>query len=506
MELDERPRADESAAPSAAADGGALPKKVHVETWGCQMNTADSERMLSLLQGRGYELTHGGAEDADLILLNTCHIREKARHKVLSRLGVLKELKDGRPGVRIAVAGCVAQADGRRLLDAAPQIDVLFGPGKIDELPRLLEEREETGESAVATGFGKGKKGKKGVDVDVDGDGDVHVNVHLHERERERGHGESDEGVVAPPTLTGKREVSRFVTIQNGCNNYCTFCVVPFTRGRETSRGPGEVLAEAAALVRGGARELTFLGQNVNSYGHDLLEAGTVERTGDGPFVEVLRAAGKIEGLERIRFTSSNPHDFTPALARLFAEEPKMGRYIHLPVQAGSDETLARMQRKVTVEEYRQRLAWLRQAVPDIAVSTDLIVGFPGETEEQFLGTLALVEEARFTFSFAFKYSPRRNTPAARWGDQVPEAVKEDRLARLNALQDRITTEGNLAEVGQVRPVLFHYESSKNPGYYYGRTEHFRLVRVPSARPLTGEVARVRITHGNKTALLGELV
>jgi tRNA-2-methylthio-N6-dimethylallyladenosine synthase len=355
------------------------PKKVHVETWGCQMNAADSERMLALLAQQNYQLTPI-VEEADLVLLNTCHIREKARHKVLSRLGVLRDLKEQRPGMTIAVAGCVAQAEGRRLLKAAPQIDVLLGPGKIEDLPRLLSEHADTGKSALATGFARHHDDHAAEPTDVDAE------------------------AVAPPTLSGKHEVSRYVNIQQGCNNYCTFCVVPFTRGREVSRTIAEVVAESKALLATGARELTLLGQNVNSYGSD---------NGEPPrFAELLRAVAALPELDRLRFTTSNPHDLTREVADLFATEPKLGRYLHLPVQSGSDPILHRMQRKVTVAEYLERVTWLRSAVPDIAISTDLIVGFPGETEEDFAATMALVEKVGFSFTFSFKYSPRNNTPA----------------------------------------------------------------------------------------------
>ncbi len=454
------------------------PKKVHVETWGCQMNAADSERMLAILAEKNYALTQS-ADDADLVLLNTCHIREKAKHKVLSRLGILRELKKSRPGMKIAVAGCVAQAEGRRLLKAAPQIDVLLGPGKIEDLPRLLAEHEASGQSSVATGFAR---------------------RHHHEDQAESTSETNDrtKDLHAPPTLSGKREISRYVNIQQGCNNYCTFCVVPFTRGRELSRTINEIVAESKALLASGAREITLLGQNVNSYGSDRGETTQ--------FVELLSEVARLPDLARLRFTTSNPHDFTQDLASLFAREPKLGRYIHLPVQSGSDRILQRMQRKVTAAEYLERVNWLKAAVPDIAISTDLIVGFPGETEEDFAATLELVEKVRFSFSFTFKYSPRNNTPAARYLDQVPEDVKEERLARLNGLQNRITAELNASEIGTTRQVLFLYESEKLPGHFYGRTDHFRLVRVAAQRNLTGEIANVTITDANKTALLGNLI
>lgn len=452
--------------------------KVHVETWGCQMNTADSERMLAILAEKDYVLATS-AEDADLVLLNTCHIREKAKHKVLSRLGILKEMKQKKPGMTIAVAGCVAQAEGSRLLKQAPQIDVLLGPGKIDELPRLLEEHSKTRKQEMAIGFAKS---------------------HTHDESPA-----PESAAKAAPALTSKDDISRYVNIQQGCDNYCTFCVVPFTRGREVSRRLSEILTECEGLIAAGAKEITVLGQNVNSYGMDLFEGGK-DLPPDGPFVELLRNVAALDGLERLRFTTSNPQDFPRALAQLFKELPKLGRYIHLPVQSGSDRVLERMKRKVTVAEYKERIAWLREALPDVALSTDLIVGFPGETEEDFEETMQLVEETRYSFCFSFKYSPRKNTPAARYQDQVPEEVKEARLARLNALQDRITIAQAEAEIGKVRPVLFHYESKKLPGHYYGRTEHFRLVRAAAPAGAVGRVLQVKVTDANKTALLGVLV
>lgn len=456
-------------------------KRVFIETWGCQMNIADSETMLASLQGQGYELTHTDT-DADLVLLNTCHIREKAKQKVLSRLGVLRGMKEDRPGMRIAVAGCVAQAEGVKLLAAAPQIDVLLGPGKLAALPQLLLDREVSHKSALAVGFAKDRE-------------------HMHDGETS--------ALVAPPSLSPreKYEPSRYVNIMQGCDNFCTFCVVPFTRGREISRRLGDIVSEVRAMVEQGAKEITLLGQNVNSYGHDLLRDGVLPSTAhDQPFVDLLTQVATIAGLERLRFTTSNPHDFTQSLASLFATQPKLGRYLHLPVQSGHDIVLDRMKRKVTVEEYRERIAWLRAAVPDIALSTDLIVGFPGETDEQFAATLRLVEEVRYSFIFAFKYSPRKGTAAARFPDQIPEAVKEDRLAQLLTLQDRITGEQNAAEVGQMREVLFHYRPRKNPEYVYGRTEHFRLVRVLTNDIQVGETRHVHIVSANKTALVGEVV
>ncbi len=442
------------------------------------MNVADSERMLSLMKLEHYKWVNN-PDDADLIILNTCHIREKAKHKVMSRLGVLKQLKTHK-AVTIAVSGCVAQAEGKKLLEQSSAIDILLGPGKIQELPRLVAEFNATQKKQIAIGFAK-KSDTLVVETE-------------------------DEFPITPETLTGKNEVTRYVNIQQGCDNFCTFCVVPFTRGREISEKPASIIAQVAALVAGGAKEITLLGQNVNSYGSDLLESGVLVNTHDGPFVDLLRAVAQIEGLSRLRFTTSNPHDFTPALAKLFASEAKLGKYIHLPVQSGSDRILAAMKRKVTQEEYFERLAWLRTAVPDISISTDLIVGFPGETEEDFEQTYELVRKANYSFIFSFAYSPRKGTAAARFLEQVPNEVKFRRLAALNSLQDGISLVQVEAEYGQERSVLFHYKSKKEENVYYGKTEHFRLIKVPASRNLLGLELPVRVDGGNKTALTAQLI
>ncbi len=452
--------------------------KVHIETWGCQMNVADSEQMLSLMKFRNYQWVDS-ADDADLVILNTCHIREKSKHKVMSRLGVLKQLKTLNPKLTIAVAGCVAQAEGKKLFDQSSAIDILLGPGKIKELPRLVEEFQVNRERQMATGFTK------------------------KPNEQDETVVEEDEFPITPEVLSGKNEVSRFINIQQGCNNYCTFCVVPFTRGREISEKPEHILLQIEALIKNGAKEITLLGQNVNSYGLDLT---TEISPADGPFVDLLRKVVKVEGVKRLRFTTSNPHDFSPALAKLFGEEAKLGKYIHLPVQSGSDRILASMKRKVTREEYCERLRWLRQAIPDIAISTDIIVGFPGETEEDFAETYSLVKEAAYSFIYSFKYSPRKNTAANRFLEQVPDLVKTRRLAELNALQDEFTMAQNLAEIGRERLVLFHYKSNKETDVYYGRDEHFRAVRVVSGRNIAGMELPVRVTEATKLTLTGLLI
>lgn len=456
------------------------PRKVLIETWGCQMNVADSEQMLAMLKDRNYQLAES-AEDADLVLLNTCHIREKAKHKVMSRLGRLREIQNKVPqNIKIAVTGCVAQAEGKKLLKEAGNIDMIIGPGKIDQLTSLLDNHDQTKVPQVAIGFKDEERRHQAPALETNGQ--------------------------ANPTLNGKTEISRFINISQGCNNFCTFCVVPFTRGKEVSLHPRHVIAKAESLIASGAKEITLLGQNVNSYGHDLVATSDLPPTATGPFVDLLERVAKLDGYHRLRFTTSNPHDFTKPLADLYAAYPdKMGRYIHLPVQSGNDEILAVMKRKVTANEYLEKVQWLRAVDPEMALSTDLIVGFPGETEEQFADTLKLVEQVRYSFVYSFMYSPRKGTAAARLRNQIPTDVMKERLSRLNALQDRITTELNEAEIGRDRVVLCHYKSTKEPDIYYGRTEHFRLVRMASSQDLVGKLVTTRITEANKTALVGTL-
>lgn len=453
-------------------------KKVVVETWGCQMNVADSEHLLGQLQEENYKVTLD-PQDADLVLLNTCHIREKAKHKVMSRLGRLREIQKDNPKLKIAVAGCVAQAEGKKLLQQAQNIDILLGPGKLDQLVPLIHKNEESGRPEVALGFKDEENNQQAPALKSNS--------------------------KSSPTLTGKNEISRFVNISQGCDNFCTFCVVPFTRGREISLHPDKVVQEVQNHVSAGAKEVTLLGQNVNSYGHDLASSKIIEPSDAGPFVDLLKSVADVEGLERLRFTTSNPHDFTLPLANLFKETPKLGRYLHLPVQSGNDEVLARMKRKVTSAEYLEKVQWLRQNDPDFAISTDIIVGFPGETEEQFQDTLKLMEQVQFSFVFAFKYSTRKGTAAARFKDHVAKDIQDRRLAELNKLQDDITVKQNLDEVGRQREVLFLYQSQKEPDVYYGRTQQFRLVRVKSGRNLVGQTLIATITEANKTALVGRL-
>lgn len=457
-------------------------KKVMIETWGCQMNVADSEHMLGLLKSQHYQTTDV-IEDADLILLNTCHIREKARHKVVSRLGRIAHTENKKPNLQIAVAGCVAQAEGKKLIKAAPNIDILVSPGKISQLPELLRENKLTKSRAVALGFEKHATSTAGED--------------------KKG---SIEARKTSPSLIGRNQISRFINIVQGCDNFCTFCIVPFTRGREISRMPEEILTESKMLVASGAKEITIVGQNVNSYGNDLVRDSKLLLGHNESFIFLLKEMLKLNGLERLRFTTSNPHDFTKPIADLFAVDSKMGKYIHLPVQSGSDSILEKMKRKVTIEQYYERIRWLKKAHPDMAISTDIIVGFPGETEDDFKKTVELVENVRFSFIYCFKYSSRAKTAAARFADQVPDDVMARRLSILNEVQNKITIEQNLAEVGHTREVLFLYPSRKEADVYYGRTEHFRLVLVRTSDNPIGKTLPVKITKANKTALEGEFV
>jgi tRNA-2-methylthio-N6-dimethylallyladenosine synthase len=461
-------------------------KKVFVQTWGCQMNVADTERMLSLLGRMNYRPTET-VEEADLVLLNTCHIREKARHKVVSRLGELRALKRTRPEVVLAVSGCVAQAEAKALALEAPFVDLIFGPDQIEELPALLESLALGGGQTVAVGATakrptiSAKFNDEGYSIPVD--------------------------VVPPYFNPAKQEASRFVNIVKGCNNFCTFCVVPYTRGREKSRPAEEIVAEASYYAERGVREIVLLGQNVNSYGLDLFAEGnkkvTPEALGNLPFAELLYRVAKVEGVARIRFTSSNPHDFTPQLARAFAEVPAICDAFHLAVQSGSDRILDRMNRQYTRAQYLERVGWIRSVRPSISFGTDIIVGFPGETDDDFEATLSLVEEMRYAYVYAFKYSPRRGTPATRFKEQVPENIKDSRLQKLLEIQKAETERQNAAEVGHDRETLVLYRNQKEEGTWYGRTYQGRLVKIFSPRDIMGRMLAVRITGSNVTALEG---
>ncbi|WP_353473090.1 tRNA (N6-isopentenyl adenosine(37)-C2)-methylthiotransferase MiaB [Salipiger sp. H15] len=432
------------------------PKKLFIKTYGCQMNVYDSERMVEALGPQGYVETQS-PEDADMILLNTCHIREKAAEKVYSELGRLRHLKEEKPGLKIGVAGCVAQAEGREIIRRQPLVDIVVGPQSYHRLPEL-EARVAQGGRALDTDFPEEDKFEK---------------------------------LAARPKA--KRGPTAFLTVQEGCDKFCAFCVVPYTRGAEVSRPAARVLTEARDLVERGVREITLLGQNVNAYhGHEKGLAG------------LIRDLAKIDGLERIRFTTSHPNDMDDALIAAHAEIGKLMPYLHLPVQSGSDRILKRMNRHHSAESYLRLVERLRAARPDLHLSGDFIVGFPEETEEDFRATLDIVEAVQYGSAFSFKYSERPGTPAAE-RPQVSEAEKDDRLQRLQALLGRQQRALQDAMVGREVGVLFE-RSGRHPGQMSGKSDYLHAVHVTGEGLAAGDLRRVRILSSGTNSLKGELV
>jgi tRNA-2-methylthio-N6-dimethylallyladenosine synthase len=436
-----------------------LPKrKLYLRTFGCQMNVADSQLMAQVL-GEAYHLT-ARAEEADLYLINTCAIRRKSEEKVRSLLGSLKSLKQKRPQLILGVGGCVAQQEGARLLAFAPHLNLVFGTQGIYRLPDLVD---------------RAGRGERVVDVALGWDCP-----------------ELPHHTWAPGT------VQTMVTIMQGCDNFCTFCVVPYVRGRETSREPEAVVDEVAAFLAAGGKEVTLLGQNVNSYGRNLSEPMT--------FTQLLGRLNRLPGLERLRFATSHPRDLSPELIHSFGELSALCEHLHLPVQSGSNRILRRMNRGYTREHYLAKVASLRQACPGLALSTDLIVGFPGETEADFGQTLDLMREARFDQAFSFKYSPRPQTRAATFTDQVPEDVKAERLARLQALQDELTRLSHARLVGQEQEVLVEGRSKRSPEEVCGRLRTNQVVNFIGPPELVGQLIRVIITEARPHSLKGRRV
>ena len=442
-------------------------KKLLIRTYGCQMNVYDSGRMAELLAPIGYGPTDVPAE-ADMVILNTCHIREKAAEKVYSELGRLRPLKAGREAAGgrmiVAVAGCVAQAEGEEIRARAPVVDIVVGPQSYHRLPELVARVARAGGTELATDFPAIGKFDH-----LDGAGRDH-------------HG---------PTA--------FLTVQEGCDKFCTFCVVPYTRGAEYSRPASAVLAEARDLVRCGAAEITLLGQNVNAY------------HGEGPdgrawsLARLIKALAEIAGLERIRYTTSHPLDMDEDLIAAHGAVPQLMPYLHLPVQSGSDRVLAAMNRRHTVADYLAVVDRLRTARPDLALSSDFIVGFPGETEAEAAATVDLARQVGFTMAFSFKYSARPGTPGSALPGQVPEADKEARLTRLNAALDEARGAFDRATVGRTVPVLFE-RPGKHPGQLIGRSPHLQAVHATAPATLIGRVAPVRVEAALSNSLAGSLV
>ncbi len=440
-------------------------KRVHIITMGCQMNVYDSEQMLRHLAPLNYRPT-ARQDRADLILLNTCSIRKKAEHKVYSLLGRLERLKRLKPDLIIGVGGCVAQQEGYRLIERAPQIDIVFGTFALGRLALLVQQVE-------------GQK-KRVVDINPRG---------------------ASELLCVPAPIFGTSRATAFVTIMQGCDNFCTYCVVPYVRGREISRTPEEILQETRLLLEHGIPEVTLIGQNVNAYG---------KKNGHGcDFPGLLEKINDIGRLRRIRFTTSHPKDLSDRLIEAFAKLDKLVPHIHLPVQSGSDRILRRMNRGYTRGFYFEKVEKLRDVQPDIAITSDIIVGFPGEQNTDFEATLDLVQQVKFDSLFMFKYSDRPNVPAAKLSDKVPDAVSGERLSTLLELQNGVTLKKNEALVGTIQEVLVDGTSKKSPNQLTGRTLCNRIVNFANdgdSQVRVGQVLLVRIVEAFSHSLLGDPV
>ncbi|MDF1527007.1 MAG: tRNA (N6-isopentenyl adenosine(37)-C2)-methylthiotransferase MiaB [bacterium] len=436
------------------------PGKLYVKTFGCQMNVYDSEKIYAFLQDS--YVPAASEEEADVIILNTCSIREKAENKVYSHLGRFKPLKKINPDLLIGVGGCVAQQEGERILKRAPSVDVVFGTHNLDELSAMLAERKKSGKRIC--------------------------------RVRE------DTGTVPTadaPRVMGARGATSLLTIMKGCNNYCAYCVVPFVRGREVSRPASEILDEALFLVDKGVREITLLGQNVNSYQDP--------DTGTG-FVSLLESMDLLPGLERLRFVTSHPKDFSPELAHAMADLPTVCEHIHLPVQAGSDRVLSAMKRGYTSSQYMEKVELLRKLIPEVEFTTDIIVGFPGEEREDFERTSEILNSVKYQNIFSFRFSPRPGTAAAAMNDPVNADVKRSWLPELQDLQNLITAEKHRNMIGREVEVLVEEKDKKKNGFLEGRTRTNYIVHFPGDPDLAGKIVRIRLTSSRAIHVMGEMV
>ena len=439
-----------------------MPKKVFIKTFGCQMNEYDSDKMSDVLHAaEGYEPTQD-MEQADLILFNTCSVREKAQEKVFSDLGRVKHLKE--KGVLIGVGGCVASQEGAAIIARAPYVDVVFGPQTLHRLPDLLEKRSRLGKPQVDISFPEIEKFD-----------------HL-----------------PPARVEG---ASAFVSIMEGCSKYCSYCVVPYTRGEEVSRPFEDVLVEVAGLADQGVKEITLLGQNVNAY------RGTMGGTADiADFATLLDYVHDIPGIERIRYVTSHPNEFTQSLIDAYAKLPKLVNHLHLPVQHGSDKILMAMKRGYTAMEYKSTIRKLRAIRPDLAMSSDFIVGFPGETDEDFDKMMRLIDDVGYDTSFSFIYSPRPGTPAANIKDDTPHSVKLKRLQYLQATIDQSVESISASRLGTIQRVLVEGPARKTPNALFGRTECTRPVVFAGSDRLIGQLVDIRITEAPMRSLRGEVV
>ncbi len=439
-----------------------MPRKLYIKTFGCQMNEYDSARMRQALEeSHDLEATNDPAE-ADVLLVNTCSIREKAQEKLFSQLGQWREWKEQDPGRIIGVGGCVASQEGAAIWERAPYVDIVFGPQTLHRLPEMVR-RVDAGERRV-------------IDISFP---EVEKFDHLPEPRAEG------------PTA--------FVSVMEGCSKYCSYCVVPYTRGEEVSRDFDDVITEVAELAQQGVKEVNLLGQNVNAW------RGKRHDGRSSDLAELIEYIAEIDGIERIRFTTSHPVEFSDSLIEVYAKVPKLVSHLHLPVQSGSDRILALMKRGHTVLEYKSKIRRLREIRPDLHLSSDFIVGFPGETGEDFEATMALIEELRFDHSFSFIFSPRPGTPAASLPDEVPPEEKKRRLAVLQGRLAQFAREYSRAMVGTVQQVLVERPSKKDPAMLAGRTWNNRVVNFHADPALIGEMVAVRITEALPNSLRGEL-
>jgi tRNA-2-methylthio-N6-dimethylallyladenosine synthase len=438
-------------------------RKVFIKTFGCQMNEYDSAKMADVLgAAEPYESTDN-PEEADVILFNTCSVREKAQEKVFTDLGMVKHLKQRNPKLVIGVGGCVASQEGAAIVQRAPYVDLVFGPQTLHRLPAMIEKNKQTGRPQVDIAFPE-------------------IEKFDH---------------IPPARVEG---ATAFVSIMEGCSKYCTYCVVPFTRGEEVSRPLDDVLAEVAHLASEGVKEITLLGQNVNAY-RGVMHDGEI-----ADFALLIELVAEVPGVERIRYTTSHPREFTQRLIDVYAKVPKLVSHLHLPVQAGSDRILAAMKRGYTVLEYKSIIRKVREARPGIALATDFIVGFPGETDEDFEATMRLLEEINFDHSFSFVYSPRPGTPAASLADDMPQEAKLQRLYRLQAQLDKQVKAYSEAMVGTVQRVLVEKPSKKDENELMGRTENNRVVNFAGPARLIGHFVDVTITRALPNSLRGEVL
>ncbi len=441
-----------------------MQKKVFIKTFGCQMNEYDSSKMAALLEADGGYVCTDTPEEADLILLNTCSVREKAQEKVFSDLGRFKRIQKERPEVVIAVSGCVASQEGQAIVKRAPYVNLVFGPQTLHRLPQMIRDYEKTGDPQVDISFPEIEKFD-----------------HL-----------------PPARIEG---VTAYVSIMEGCSKYCSYCIVPYTRGAEVSRGFEDVLTEVAEAAEQGVREITLLGQNVNAY------RGAMEDGGTADFAMLLEYIAEIPGIERIRFVTSHPREFTKRLSDAYAHIPQLVSHLYLPAQHGSDRILAAMKRGYTALEYKSIIRRLKAIRPDLLVSSDFIVGFPGETDEDFNNLMKLIDDIGFDNSYSFLYSPRPGTPAASMPIDIPLDVRKERLATLQAKIDANTRHYNQMMVGGIQKVLIEHVSHRNAQAVQGKTDNNRVVHIPvtgNPADLIGQMRNVRITESVNFSLRGE--